>query len=184
MHNAGKDVRVKKGYSQEDLADFAKVNVRTIQRLENNQNQPHPKTLNLICQALDINAEDIIDYGKKEDQNYLVIFNLTVLSFIIIPLGNIIIPLILWMTKKDKIIGLKKMGANLLNFQIVWTFMFYSCFTFFAIMKIMHYAFAEFLFYGSVILGILNVVLSISFALKINKGKAKNTYPSLIKIIG
>ena len=33
----------------------------------------------------------------------------------------IILPLILWMNKKDKIIGLKEVGANLLNFQIIWS---------------------------------------------------------------
>jgi len=38
-----------------------------------------------------------------------------------IPLGNIIIPLILWITKRDKIIGLNEQGADLLNFQILWT---------------------------------------------------------------
>jgi len=47
-----------------------------------------------------------------------------VLTFIFIPLGNIIIPLILWLTKRDKIIGLNEQGADLLNFQILWTLLF------------------------------------------------------------
>jgi len=38
---------------------------------------------------------------------------------LVFPLGNIILPMILWLTKKDKIIGLKEVGANLLNYQIV-----------------------------------------------------------------
>ncbi|SEA22661.1 helix-turn-helix domain-containing protein [Bizionia paragorgiae] len=114
-----KEARKKKGFSQEELADLATINLRTLQRIENNQNEPRGKTLHLICEALQINAEDILDYGKQSDNSYLVLFHLSVLSFLAIPIGNIIIPLILWVTKKDKVIGLKKMGANVLNFQIV-----------------------------------------------------------------
>ena len=79
------------------------------------------KTINLICEVLDINAEDILDYGKQTDKSYLIIFHLSVIVFLVIPTGNIILPLILWLTKKDKIIGLKEIGTNLLNFQIIWS---------------------------------------------------------------
>jgi uncharacterized Tic20 family protein len=68
--------------------------------------------------------EDILDYGKTEDNKYIRFFHLSVLTFIFIPLGNIIIPLILWLTKRDKIIGLNEQGADLLNFQILWTLLF------------------------------------------------------------
>jgi len=120
MNEIGKkirDVRKKKGLSQEELAESAKVNLRTIQRVENNENEPRGKTLNLICEVLDINAEDILDYGKQTDKSYLIIFHLSVIVFLVIPVGNIILPMILWLTKKDKIIGLKETGANLLNFH-------------------------------------------------------------------
>ena len=105
--NKIREVRKKKGLSQEELAETACVNLRTIQRIENNESEPRGKTMNLICDALDINAEDILDYGKHADINYLIYFHLSVLSGIVIPLGNIIIPLILWLNKRDKIIGLK-----------------------------------------------------------------------------
>ena len=49
-----KEARKKKGLSQEDLAESAKVNLRTIQRIEKNENEPRGKTLNLICSVLDI----------------------------------------------------------------------------------------------------------------------------------
>jgi transcriptional regulator with XRE-family HTH domain len=51
-----KELRKKKGLSQEELAEFSKVNLRTIQRIENDENEPRGKTLNLICEALDVNA--------------------------------------------------------------------------------------------------------------------------------
>ena len=110
MNEIGKrirDIRKKKGLSQEELAESAKVNLRTIQRIENNESEPRGKTLNLICDVLQINAEDILDYGKQPDKSYLTIFHLSVIVFLAIPVGNIIVPLILWMNKKDKIISKK-----------------------------------------------------------------------------
>ncbi len=53
------DIRKTKGISQEELAELSKVNLRTIQRIENNENVPRGKTLNLICNALDLNLEEI-----------------------------------------------------------------------------------------------------------------------------
>ncbi|WNH11717.1 helix-turn-helix domain-containing protein [Thalassobellus suaedae] len=123
--NKIKEVRKRKGLSQEELAEAAKVNLRTIQRIENNENEPRGKTLHLICEVLDLNTEDLLDYGKKTDNSYLIYLHLSVITFLIIPLGNIIIPFILWMTKKDKIIGLKETGTNILNFQILWTLLSY-----------------------------------------------------------
>jgi uncharacterized Tic20 family protein len=95
--------------------------LRTLQRIEKGETIPRGNTLKMICSVLEINMEDILDYGKTEDNKYIRYFHLSVLTFIFIPLGNIIIPLILWLTKRDKIIGLNEQGADLLNFQILWT---------------------------------------------------------------
>ena len=133
-----KDIRKKKGFSQEELAELAKVNLRTIQRIENNESEPRGKTLHLICEALNLNIEDILDYGKQPNKNYLILFHLSVISFLVIPIGNLIIPLILWLTKKDKIIDLKEVGSNLLNFQILWSILTYSAIILSIVFKLMH----------------------------------------------
>jgi uncharacterized Tic20 family protein len=165
------------------LAESAKVNLRTIQRIENNESEPRGKTLNLICDVLDINAEDILDYGKQPDKSYLTIFHLSVIVFLAIPVGNIIVPLILWMNKKDKIVGLKEIGTNLLNYQIVWTVLTFISITTFALFKIMHYGTYQILFYIFIGLYALNIILPITFAIKTNKGKTENLYPNIIKLI-
>ena len=186
MNEIGKrirDIRKKKRLSQEELAESAKVNLRTIQRIENNESEPRGKTLNLICDVLQINAEDILDYGKQPDKSYLTIFHLSVIVFLAIPVGNIIVPLILWMNKKDKIIGLKEIGANLLNYQIVWSSITFSSITAFAFSKIMHYGYYPILFYVFIGLYALNIILPIIFAIKTNKGKTQNLYPNIIKLI-
>lgn len=186
MNDIGKkirEIRKKKGLSQEELAEFAKVNLRTIQRIETNESEPRGKTLNLICEILDVNVEDILDYGKKTDKNYLVIFHLSVLLFLAIPVGNIIIPLILWMNKKDKIIKLKEIGANLLNFQIIWSIITSLSILLWAFFKIRHYYYEPILLYVSIGLYALNIILPIIFAIKTNNGKMDKLYPKLIQLI-
>lgn len=178
-----KEIRKKKGLSQEELAESAKVNLRTIQRIENNESEPRGKTLNLICNVLNINAEDILDYGKKEDKTYLIIFHLSVITFLAIPVGNIILPLILWMNKKDKITGLKKIGENLLNFQIIWSIIAFLSISGYAFSKIMHYGYYPILLYIFIGLYVLNIILPIFFAIKTNKGKTDSLYPNIIKLI-
>ena len=183
-----KEVRKRKGLSQEELADLAKVNLRTIQRIENNDNEPRGKTLHLICEVLDLNAEDILDYGKQTDKSYLIYLHLSVISFLVIPLGNIILPLILWLAKKDKIIGLKEAGINLLNFQIFWTFITYGSLILFIILKVLHFNLGGFGSWQMLILFLLafntiNIILPILFSIRISSGKAKGLYPNIVKLI-
>lgn len=186
MKDIGKKIkalRKKKGLSQEELAETAKVNLRTVQRIENNESEPRGTTLNLICTVLETNAEEILDYGKQEDTSYLIVFHLSVIAFLVIPVGNIILPLILWLNKKDKVTGLKEMGANLLNFQIVWSVLTFASITSFALFKIMHYGTYDVLFYIFLALYALNIVMPIVFAVRTSKGKTENCYPNLIHLV-
>ncbi|MDD7887086.1 helix-turn-helix domain-containing protein [Flavivirga sp. 57AJ16] len=64
-----KEIRLKKGLSQEELAESSKVNLRTIQRIENNETKPREKTLQLIFNALEI---EIIEREKKIIDKYLI----------------------------------------------------------------------------------------------------------------
>lgn len=61
------EARKSKGLTQEELADLTKVNLRTIQRIENNESEPRGKTLNLICDVLEINIEDVLNNDKLQD---------------------------------------------------------------------------------------------------------------------
>ena len=49
-----KDLRVKKGLTQEELADKTELSVRTIQRIENGEVDPRSFTLQMIAKALDV----------------------------------------------------------------------------------------------------------------------------------
>jgi transcriptional regulator with XRE-family HTH domain len=54
------ETRKIKGLTQEELAELAKINLRTIQRIENSESEPRGKTLNLIFDALEIDTKDLI----------------------------------------------------------------------------------------------------------------------------
>ena len=178
-----KEIRKRKGLTQEELAEEAKVNLRTIQRIENNSSEPRGTTLNLICEVLEVNLEEILDYGKTEDNGYLVTMHLTVLAFLLIPLGNIIFPLLLWLNKKDKIVNAKLIGTKILNFQILWTLMTFTSITCFAFLKIMHYSISSIFIYLAIFLYAINLILPIAFAIQIKKGNAKANYPQWIRIL-
>jgi len=173
-----REIRKRKGLSQEELAELAKINLRTIQRIESNANEPSGKTLNLLCEALEINLEELVEYGKTEGKTFLTLFHLSVLSFMMLPLGNIIIPLILWLTKKDKIVGLKEVGANLLNFQILWTVILYGVAIIGVLGKISHTRGFGYSLYLIIALPLLNIIFAIVFAIKTNRGNMNCFYPN------
>lgn len=54
------EARKLKGLSQEQLAEQAKINLRTIQRIEKSECEPRGSTLNLICDALEIDSKELI----------------------------------------------------------------------------------------------------------------------------
>ena len=118
-------IRKQKGLTQEALSELAGINLRTLQRIEKDETSPRGNTLQMLCRALDVPVEDLIDYGKDEDREFLCWFQLSPIAGLLIPLGQIILPLILWLTKRDKIKDLYEQGANLINFQIWLTGILY-----------------------------------------------------------
>ena len=118
------ELRKQKGLTQAELSDMSQINLRTLQRIEKGNSQPRGNTLKNLCTALNISMEDILDYGKNSDPTFLRIFHLSVLSFIVIPFGNLILPWVIWVTKRDKIAGLNEQWIAILKFQIAWTWVF------------------------------------------------------------
>lgn len=124
-----RSLRSNKGLSQEELADQSAVNLRTIQRIERGITKPRSSTLKLILNALGVRFEDISKDGttdtiedKKEIFFYL---HLSVLSFVFMPFGNIILPYLLWKKYKDKIDDFDEVSINLIDYQILWSIFYY-----------------------------------------------------------
>lgn len=123
--------RVQKGYSQEYLADSARVSIRTLQRIEGGQTEPRGHTLIALANALDMAIEDLMDFTKKSDRSILHLINLSALSYFVLPLGNIILPLIIWILYKDKVEGVNQFGKRQIFIQVGWTMLIFLSYTFF-----------------------------------------------------
>lgn len=122
-----KELRNRKGLSQEFLAEESGLSLRTIQRIENNETVPRGGTLKRLAIALNTSPDEIIDWKIQEDKNYLTLMNLSAFGFLLFPLLGIIIPLAMWMSQKDKLKNANELGKSILNFQISWTlFLFLS----------------------------------------------------------
>ena len=60
-----KTYRMKKGYTQEQLAELAGLSTRQIQRIEDNNEKTSLKTLRILINLLDIPDEDIINFIRN-----------------------------------------------------------------------------------------------------------------------
>lgn len=76
------------GLTQEEVAELAQVNLRTVQRIENGENFPRHKTLHLICNALQIEVDEVVGKKKEGVANkianafFLVVLNMILMGII------------------------------------------------------------------------------------------------------
>lgn len=118
-----KELRNSKGLSQEELADLTQLSLRTIQRIENGETEGRGDSLKRLAQALSITPEELT--GKNIDEaevnnKYLILLNLSALSFLVFPILGIIVPLVLWSIKKNIVKNIDVESKRIINFQISW----------------------------------------------------------------
>ena len=123
-----KELRKRKGFSQEELTENSGLSLRTIQRIENGETEPTGETLKRISNALNVSPEELIDWTVIEDKGFLKAMNLSALTFILFPLLGILVPLIMWISKKDKLKNINIIGRSILNFEITWTIILFAGF--------------------------------------------------------
>jgi uncharacterized Tic20 family protein len=120
-----KELRRKNGLFQEVLTENSGLSLRTIQRIENGETQPTGDTLKRIAKALNVTPNELVDWAIVEDKGFLKALNLSALTFLFFPLLGILVPLIMWISKKDKLKDLNKIGRDVINFEITWTILLF-----------------------------------------------------------
>lgn len=106
-------------------------------------------------------------------RNWAMLCHLSALAILVIPFGNIIGPLIIWLIKKDEYPFVDEQGKESLNFQISMTvYMLVSFLLIFVIIGIL-------LLIGLAIAGIVLIIIA---AVKANAGEHYE-YPFTIKFI-
>ncbi len=122
-----KELRIKKGMTQEELADKTEVSARTIQRIENGEVEPRAYTLHMIAKALDVDFSLFVASGTDENQELQKVANnhwsaLLHLSGLI----PLIFPtFILWNHKKNKTKEMSNHFRAAITLQlIIWVISF------------------------------------------------------------
>ncbi|MBX0333590.1 helix-turn-helix domain-containing protein [Pontibacter sp. HSC-14F20] len=177
------EIRKRKGLSQEELSEMAGISLRTLQRLEKGETEPRGYTLKSICRALGIDVEEVYDYSKEPDKSVLLLMHLSVLSYLLMPLGNLIFPLIIWITQKKKVLRVQEQGISLLNFQITWSLLTYPLIIVMGWMKIMHYPGWWYVFVTYIVLYFLNALNVVRVCWLISKETTHDPYPFSFNIL-
>jgi uncharacterized Tic20 family protein len=111
-----------KGITQETLADATGLNVRTIQRIEAGEVDPRLYTLKSIADALGVNIEQLLPEPTQHELNQLAVLHITPVAFFFFPVvGNVLLPFIFWMLKREEINGVNKHGKEILNGQLTYS---------------------------------------------------------------
>lgn len=109
-----KEIRSSVGMTQQELADAAKIDLRTIQRIENGEVVPRTYTLKLLAKALNTDASEWIALLKTSKSPHskgkLMVLHLS---------GILLLPtLLLWYFEKEANPDIKRHGRDVINFQL------------------------------------------------------------------
>ncbi|WP_341216635.1 DUF4870 domain-containing protein [uncultured Wocania sp.] len=110
----------------------------------------------------------------RQDNQLLVITHLSQLITIITGFGSLILPLVLWLTQKEKVYQMDAHGKNIINFQlslIVYAIICIPLILLFGLGLL-----------GFIVLGIISIVFPIINAIKASNGETP-TYPLSLNFI-
>lgn len=129
-----KNIRESQNLTQEELSEKSGISVRTIQRIEAGQ-EPKGYTLRVLAQTLEISEKELQNTSseteisqpivhqpnneKKEEIDFskVKLINISSLPFVVLPMLNIVVPVILMYVLKMKHPIIKQ----IISVQILWT---------------------------------------------------------------
>lgn len=178
-------LRERLGYTQLEFAEKTNLSLRTIQRVESGQTTLKGHTLKSVAQGLGLNPVDLVSGTSTmpdlECRSQMRFINLSAFAFILVPFGNIFLPIILW-SKFKKSSAVDELGRRIINYQILWSIITAFCLGVSPFLqKSWHLSFPLIV---CVLLASLfsNVILIIYTALSINRGRLDvlNAGPRLV----
>ncbi|WP_242203570.1 DUF4870 domain-containing protein [Aestuariivivens insulae] len=110
----------------------------------------------------------------REDNQLIVITHLSQLITLVVGFGSLLLPLILWLTQKEKVYKMDEHGKNIVNFQLSLLVYCLIC-----IPLILLFGLG---ILGFIVLGIISVVFPIVNAIKASKGETPQ-YPLSLNFI-
>ncbi|MRH99228.1 DUF4870 domain-containing protein [Kriegella sp. EG-1] len=111
---------------------------------------------------------------KRENKSLLAVTHLSQLLDFVTGIGGLIVPLVIWLTQKDSVLGMDENGKSIINFRI-------SMFIYVLICIPLILLFGLGLL-GFIILGILYFIFPIVNAIKASNGEEPH-YPFSMKFV-
>ena len=119
--NIIKELRLRQGYTQGDLAELSSLSLRTIQRIENNEVEPTPYSLHQIGEVLGVNLHELKNNVMKQKSTSTNSLNILLhLS----PIFGILITFIVWVLLKGKDETIEYQGRDVINFKFNWILLY------------------------------------------------------------
>lgn len=172
-----KELRIKRGLTQEELAEKTNLSVRTIQRIESGEVDPRTYTLTLLAKALNVELETFTTekaqistsptISEAEKTKWLALLHISGLFALLIP------PVLIYLWKKEEVPEMEQHFTDVINFQI--SIIVYIFVSILAIMLVV----------GIILLpliGILSTILIILNTIRVLNGKPYE-YPLTIRFI-
>ncbi len=110
----------------------------------------------------------------REDNQLIVLTHLSQLITLVIGFGSLLLPLVFWLTQKDKVYQMDAHGKNILNFQLSLIVYCIIC-----IPLILLFGLG---LLGFIVLGVISIVFPIVNAIKASRGEVP-TYPLTFNFI-
>jgi len=110
----------------------------------------------------------------REDKQLIMLTHLSQLVTLALGFGSLLIPLVIWLTQKDKVLGMDEEGKKILNFQISLIIYSILCFPLILLCGLG--------FIGMIIIMLVNIVFPVINAIKLINNET-TLYPFSIKII-
>ncbi len=111
---------------------------------------------------------------SKDEQNWAMFCHLAALSGFVIPFGNVIGPLILWLIKKDTMPLVDQHGKEAVNFQITVTIAMLISFVLMFVLIGIVLVFA---------VGVAALIMTIMATVKVSNGEFDYRYPFALRLI-
>jgi len=180
--NKLKKYRLLRGLTQEELAEASGISIRTIQRIEKGVSEGSPYTLRSLSKVLEIEPAKISNLVEQEtsitttDLADIKLLNLSSLSLLFLPFGNLILPLILFLYGKGKDRQLQELTNKIFSYQIITTLL--TLVLIFLLPLVLMGLFEQLKGAGIPLfipvyymLGLVNILVILQTAINLNKGK-------------
>ena len=174
--NIIKELRLRQGYTQVDLAELSSLSLRTIQRIENNEVEPTPYSLNQIGEVLGVNLNElknnIMKQKLKSSNSWNILLHLS-------SIFGIITTTIIWVIfkRKDEIIEFQ--GRDVINFKFNWILLYIV----FGVTSLLITQSWALLIIALVSLYSIGLIISIYNSIRVANNK-DYTYPIFIRLLG